>query len=80
MLDGKDAYQYARRRLGFVTYWRCRIEDATREPKTLWRILDATAGGAVVGLSYSFGTWWLALLVFAFGMWNYIDGQVRARW
>lgn len=30
MLDGKDVYRYARRRLGFVTYWHCRVEDTMR--------------------------------------------------
>lgn len=30
MLEGKAAYQYARRRLGFVTFWSCRVEDTLR--------------------------------------------------
>ena len=30
MIDGKEAHRYARRRLGFVTYWCCRVEDTVR--------------------------------------------------
>lgn len=30
MLEGKDAYRYARRRLGFIEFWRCRLKDIFR--------------------------------------------------
>ena len=54
--------------------------DGDNAYRYAWKIFDATVNTAMVGTTYAVSTWWLAALVFAFGLWNYIDGQVRARW
>lgn len=54
MLDGKDALRYARRRLGFVTYWRCRIADATSN--FLWRTRYTIYGQRKTG--WGWRLWW----------------------
>lgn len=80
MIEGKAAYRYARRRLGFFTYWRCRIEDAVRNEHLVWRSFDAVVAVATVGATAYWGNGWLASCVLMFGLWNFTDGMVRTRW
>lgn len=61
MLDGNDAYRYARRRLGFVAYWRCRLEDTVtairRMPERLaWRLRYTIYGQRKTG--WGWRLWW----------------------
>lgn len=84
MLDGKDAFRYARRRLGFVTYWRCRISDASRnalnDPHIVWRVFDVFVTVVALAAVAHWGNGWLAAGVLVYGLWNFTDGMVRARW
>jgi hypothetical protein len=49
-------------------------------PKWAWRAADKVIMAAVLGLTWAVGPWWLTVVVLLYGLWNYVDGMVRAEW
>lgn len=47
--------------------------------RTMVRILDAVITGTMVAAAVLWGNGWLAAAVFAYGLWNYHDCELRWR-
>ena len=51
-----------------------------RDNRFWYKVLCAVIDFAVILTTFTVATWWLALVVTAYGMWNFYDGWNRTTW